>query len=313
MKIGRRRRPRVAARSIAHNATDLCEIAAALRALLTSKCDGAHAAFATDLAEIALEVDAVVKQDAVGRGGRSLRVTARRLRWLAWSGNGDAPTRATLLRLAKEMDKETEAGVERPRVAARYPHPALAVPVALAIVACGLYSPLVSRTAATEKKVPVALPAPRTVAAAPAQLGPPMAETVRPEIAAPSWPTASVAPSPVAKTPPRSSNAVAEPKGVDKSEAAAPKPRPTERATAADEARKQIGRFLDAVVPGGHGLPPAPKAGVEKGAAAPPGPRDCMPYLADATLSEPALGLACRNTPGQWQRMSEPPLQERQN
>jgi hypothetical protein len=37
-----------------------------------------------------------------------------------------------------------------------------------------------------------------------------------------------------------------------------------------------------------------------------------MPGLADATLAESGLGLACSDSPGQWRRMSEPPPQQHQ-
>src|SRR5258707_320182 len=95
----------IAARAIVPDATNLREVAAALRA---AKSDGADSGFARNLDEITIEIDAAVKRSAAGGDGRSLQVTARRLRWLAWSGDGDAPTTVMLLRLAKDMDEGAE-------------------------------------------------------------------------------------------------------------------------------------------------------------------------------------------------------------
>jgi hypothetical protein len=180
----------VAARSIVPDATNLREVAAALRALSASKGDGTDRAFATNLEEIALEIDAAVKRSGAERDSRSLCVTARRLRWLAWSCHGDAPTTVMLIRLAKEM----EDGAERLTVGARNLLPALAVSVALAIAVAAwvLDSPFVPRTAETAKAVPVPPPAPPTIMAAPERPEPPIARTVQPEIAAP--PTIVAAP-----------------------------------------------------------------------------------------------------------------------
>jgi hypothetical protein len=336
----------VAARSIVSDATNLREVAAALRALLASKGDGADRAFATNLEEIALEIDAAVARGATGRDSRSLCVTARRsrwdvrvdewvrrcrslcvtarrVRWLAWSGDGDAPTTAALLRLATEM----EEGAERLTVAARNPLPAVAMLLALAIAAWGLFSPFLPWTAETEKAVPAPPPAP-TIMAAPIQPEPepPIAQAVQPEIAALPRPTARVAPL-----------AVAESKSIGKSEATTPKPRRVERPATPDEARALTEPFLDTVGSGTNVQSPAPPAApasarqapapaaeapaptieaagvdavapVPLGATVPPDPRDCVPYLAKTTLdgrSQSVSGLACRDAQGQWRRVSE--------
>jgi polysaccharide deacetylase 2 family uncharacterized protein YibQ len=136
---------------------------------------------------------------------------------------------------------------------------------------------------------------PPTTAAAPAQSEPPIAQTVQPEIALPSGPAPSVAsPTPrVNKATPRSSGTVAEAKIIAKSDATAPKP------VIVDEARMQIMRFLDTVVPLPAAepklAPPAeslPAAETELAALAPPPPasHDQPVWLRFAVPAPPADG-----------------------
>jgi hypothetical protein len=189
------------ARSIVDDATDLHEVAAALRAFLASKGDAADHAFATNLEEIALEIDAAVNRSATGDDKSTLRVIARRLRWLAWSdGGGDIQTTVTLLRLATEM----EEGAERHPSRARKLLPALAVVVAVVIVAAAwsLYSPLRSRTAASETVPPSSPPAPPTVVAAPSQPEPPITRSILPDNVLPATATAAAPTRPVQPQPP---------------------------------------------------------------------------------------------------------------
>jgi len=268
MNAVRVRHPRVAARP---DIREVGEASAALQALLAKARPTDHT-FAANLQAIALEIGALGERNPVGRSSQSLNVAARRLRWLAWSGGGNARTTAALLKIATDMEKEAKAGARR--LAVRKSLWLLAVTVALAIVACGVYLAVISPPSEAEEQALLFLPPP-TTPVAPAQREPAIAETLAPNLAASPRPEATVARPPVAKAAPAPSVAVAEPK------AAAPQSR-------------RAGRSMVA----------------EKAAATPSDPRDCTPTLADATLSDIPFNLVCGGGAGQWHRKNEPPPQQ---
>jgi hypothetical protein len=305
----------VAARSIVSDATNLREVAATLRAILAAKGDGVDRAFAANLEAIALEIDAAAERSAASDrapDSRSLRVTVRRLRWLAWSA--DRPTAALLLRLAKEMEERARWRRLR-RARAPLPMPSVALRVAaltlleakdgwqwatapmrrrlagtmtavLAVLAkavWGLPSLPDARIAEAVKTVPASPPArPATQAALAPE--PQVAATAPTAADAPQPPPASAVPAPMAELAPRSSDSVAEPKSVAQSEAAsAPKPRRASRPrraarqAPADETRSRMPHALDAAGTGTEVLPPAPRSAANTPPARAPGAEASTP------------------------------------
>jgi hypothetical protein len=302
----------IAAPSMVSDATNLREVAAALRAFLAAKGGDVNRAFAANLEAIALEIDAAAHPSAAPDRS-SLCVTAQRLSWFALCS--DVPTADLLLRLAKEMEESAwRSGGPR----APLPTPQEAPPVAwpaqleakdggrrattpvrrsrlagvaramlavLAIAVCGPPSPPPPRIAQAEKAVPasprtppaislVAMPEPPVAATAPAGADAPPPPITEAEKTMPaSSPAISAGPTP------ESPVAATAPTAAD---ASPPRIAATEKTSPASPA-----------VPPAISAAPTPESPV---AAATPPHADASPPPAPSTAPDPVAEVAPRSS-----------------